>query len=293
MADLHQRVTDAIVASIERGGLDKWRRPWSVKAGSGSSPLPYNVASGATYRGINTVMLWSARETKGYETHLWGTFQQWKDRGAMVRKGEKATLGVFFKKTQYEVEGEDKVRNSVYTSGFSLFNRDQVDGYEPPAMVVAPEVDRIAVAEDFLRNTGANIEHGDARAYYMPSMDLIRMPHMSAFKSTVLYYSTALHETVHWTGTKARCDRRLDARFGTQAYAMEELVAEIGAAFLCAGLGLDDEPREDHAQYVASWLRVLKSDSTAIFKAASLAQRASDYLTRLQAAAEEDERLAA
>lgn len=292
---IYQRVTDSIVASLEKG-VGSWKRPWTVKAGA-TSPLPYNIASGANYRGINTVQLWCAREEAGWDTQSFGTFDQWMAKGAQVRKGEKATHIVFFKKNEYKTvndAGDEETRKGMIARGYCVFNQAQVDGYTIPDAVIAPEVERLAHADAFFQNTGADVRHNGTRAFYVPSQDFISVPDIDAFTSPVLYYSTLAHETAHWTGAESRLDRKLNTgRFGDAAYAVEELVAEISAAFVCAHLNLDDEPREDHAQYLASWLRVLKADPKALFSAASAAQKATDYLIGLQNVSVEPMRLAA
>lgn len=291
--NIYDRVTNSIIASLE-AGVGSWKRPWTVKAGA-TSPLPYNIASGANYRGINTVMLWCAREQFDWPTHAYGTFDQWKAKGAAVRKGEKATHIVFFKpteRTSVNDNGEDETRRGLIARGYCVFNQAQVEGYEPKVVEGIDPVERNALAEDFFRRTGADIRTGGTRAFYVPSMDFISVPDIDAFGEPVRYYSTLAHETVHWTATEKRCDRSLAGRFGDASYAAEEMVAEIGAAFICGILNLDSDVREDHAQYVASWIKVLKSDNRAIFKASSLAQKAVDYLTGLQVDVE-DERLAA
>jgi antirestriction protein ArdC len=284
--NIYQKVTDHIVRALENGP-GTWSRPWTVKAGAGS-PMPHNVASGAHYRGINTVMLWCAREAGQYPTHLWGTYQQWQDKGAQVRKGEKSTPGVFFKPTERTVvvDGEEISKGGMIARGFSLFNVAQVDGYVAPVVAI-DEVPAIDAAEAFFAATGAVIRHGGDRAYYSPMQDFVAMPERNSFRLAKLYYSTLAHECVHWTSHASRLDRKLGARFGDEAYAAEELIAELGAAFTCAQLGLDDTPRDDHAQYIASWIRVLKRDPRAIFTASSAAQRACDYLLALQAPAQQ------
>lgn len=291
---VYDRITDSIVASLEKG-VDKWKRPWTVKAGA-TSPFPYNIESGAHYRGINVVMLWCAREEHDWPTMAFGTYDQWKAKGAQVRKGEKATHIVFFKKTIYTVQGEngDEERNSAIARGYTVFNEAQVDGYVPKPFVGLSEGERLAYADGFFAGTGSRLLHNGTRAFYMPSMDLIQMPDFDSFKEPSLYYSTLAHEHVHWTGAEHRLDRKLDhGRFGDKDYAFEELVAELGAAFMCAILNIDAEPREDHAQYIASWIKVLKNDRKAIFKAASLAQKAVDYLVSLQVEQTEEDKLAA
>lgn len=289
--NIYDRVTNAIVASLEKG-VGSWSRPWTVKAGA-TSPMPYNIASGANYRGINTVMLWCAREEAGWPTQCFGTFDQWKAKQATVRKGEKATHIVFFKPTESRVDGvdggEDTVRRGMIAKGYCVFNLAQVDGYEAPTVAPVSEIERVAHADDFFHQTGADVRHGGTRAFYVPSADYISMPDIDAFRSPVLYYSTLAHETGHWTGAGKRLDRALNTgRFGDEAYAQEEIIAELTAAFVCAHLGLDNEPRDDHAQYLASWLKVLKHDNRAIFAAASAAQKATDYLIGLQTAAVAD-----
>jgi antirestriction protein ArdC len=228
------------------------------------------------------VCLWAAAQAKGYERGEWATYQQWQDKGAQVRKGEKATLVVFWKfanDASESQEGETSHSSRLlFTRGYSVFNASQVDGYVPAVEADVNIPERIAHAETFFRSIGADLRHGGNQAFYAPATDHIQMPLFGAFAENVAYYSTLAHEHTHWTATSARCDRQLGKRFGDSAYAAEELIAELGAAFTCAHLGLSTEPREDHAQYLASWLRVLKADSKAIFTAASKAQHATDWL---------------
>jgi antirestriction protein ArdC len=166
----------------------------------------------------------------------------------------------------------------LFTRGYSVFNAAQVDGYTrktEPDMLMPERIER---AEAFFQAIGANVQHGGNRAYYAPDSDHIQMPPFAAFVENVAYYSTLAHEHTHWTAQASRCDRQLGKRFGDNAYAAEELIAELGAAFTCAHLGLSTELREDHAQYIKCWLNVLKADSRAIFTAASKAQRATDWM---------------
>jgi antirestriction protein ArdC len=165
-------------------------------------------------------------------------------------------------------------------------------GYQPPVIDPSPGtvIKPIQQAKSFVAATGAIIHHGGGRAYYRPSTDSIHLPPREAFIGTPRstpaesYYSTLCHEMTHWTSAEARCNRQLGKRFGDQAYAMEELVAELGAALLCADLHITDEPRPDHAQYLASWLAVLKTDKKAIFTAALKASEATAFLAALQGA---------
>ena len=173
------------------------------------------------------------------------------------------------------------------TRGYSVFNAAQVDGYATPALPVLPEAERIDRAEAFFAALGADIRHGGSRACYVPSLDQIRMPLFAAFRDPVAYYATLAHEATHLTGHASRCNRHLRGRFGEEAYAAEELIAELGAAFVCADLALAPEPRPDHAAYVASWLRVLRGDKRAIFTAAAKAQQAADWMHAQQRAAAE------
>ena len=254
--------------------------PWHTSGRFAFSPI--NVTSRKPYRGINTVCLWAASQAKGYESGEWATYQQWQDKRAQVRKGEKSTTVVFWKFANDASETEDgETRSSsrlLFTRGYAVFNAAQVDGYTPKVESDLPIPECIAHADGFFTRIGADVAHGGNRAYYAPATDHIQMPPFQAFHESVAYYSTLAHEHTHWTSDTSRCDRQLGKRFGDNAYAAEELIAELGAAFTCAHLGLSTEPREDHAQYISSWLKVLKADSKAIFTAASKAQQATDWL---------------
>jgi len=280
--DIYQTITDRIIAAIE-AGAGAWRMPWHVAPGSGG--IPCNIASSKPYRGINVVVLWSVAQAAGYSQPLWGTYKQWQERGAQIRKGEKAAPVVFWKmldqaETQDSDEGQ---RARCVARGYHVFNAAQVDGYQPPALPeAAPEPERIASADAFFAALGATIRHGGNRAFYAPGPDIIQMPPFPAFCDPAAYYATLAHEATHWTGHKARCDRDLTGRFRSESYAAEELVAELGAAFLCADLGLASEPRPDHAAYIDSWLKVLRGDKRAIFTAAAAAQRAADWMHQRQ-----------
>jgi len=175
----------------------------------------------------------------------------------------------------------------VFARGYSVFNAGQVDRYMAPALPVLPEPERIGHAEAFFAALGADIRHGGNRACYVPSLDQVRMPPFPAFCDAVAYYATLAHEATHLTGHPSRCNRDLRGWFGEEAYAAEELVAELGAAFICADLALTPEPRSDHAAYVASWLKVLRGDKRAIFAAAAKAQQAADWMHARQPAAAE------
>lgn len=284
-ATTYQQVTDRIIAELEKGAAP-WVKPWRA---DGSADR--NVISGKPYRGINRMLLGMS----GYSSPFWGTFKQWLDKGGAVRKGEKATHIVFFKPvtsmTEADEGGENVGKSYCVLRGYCVFNLAQVDGIEMPAPVIAaPEHDRHTLAELTLKHSGARIEHGGDAAFFSPSGDYIKMPHLSAFDNAPSYYATAMHELTHWTGHKSRLDRNQLGKFGNPAYAFEELVAEMGAAFLCADHGIQGELR--HAGYIQSWLKACRDNDRAIFKAAALAQQAADYVAQLAAAAT-DERIAA
>jgi antirestriction protein ArdC len=228
---------------------------------------------------------WAAAEAKGYDSGEWGTYKQWQEHGAQVRKGEKATTVVFWKFANTALENQDGEHEQfamgsrlLFTRGYCVFNSAQVDGYTPKPEAEVPILERIQLADACFTSIGADVRHGGNRAYYTTTDDHIQMPPFQAFAENVSYYSTLAHEHTHWTAKSQRCNRQLGKRFGDNAYAAEELIAELGAAFVCAHLGLSTEPREDYAQYISSWLKVLKADKRAIFTAASKAQQAADYL---------------
>ena len=279
--DVYACVTSQIITAIEQGA-GTWRMPWHTSGRFAFSPI--NVASKKPYRGINTVCLWAAAQAKGYESGEWGTYQQWQDRGAQVRKGEKATLVVFWKfanesgETQNDGEQPASSSRLLFTKGYNVFNAAQVDGYTPKVDAERSMPERIEQGDAFFKAIGSDLRHGGNQAFYSPSGDYVQMPPLAAFRDAISYYSTLAHEHTHWTANAARCNRELGKRFGDNAYAAEELIAELGAAFTCAHLGLSTEPREDHAQYLQSWLRVLKADKRAIFTAASKAQQATDWM---------------
>jgi antirestriction protein ArdC len=292
-ADVYARVTDAIVAAIESGmakGKD-WRMPWHRRRDPGGSPmLPVNVARGAAYRGVNTLALWAAAEARGYPGGLWGTYRQWAELGGQVRKGERAATVVFWRfpdaaKASGEAKGgeeaEEGVRRGPWARAYAVFNAAQVDGAALPAST-APRLSegaRIVEAEAFFAALpGLDLRHGGNAAFYSPGTDHVQMPPFADFRSGEGYYATLAHEAAHWTGHPSRLARDLTGRFGGGAYAAEELVAELGAAFALAALGLAAEPREDHARYVAHWLGLLRGDRQAIFTAAGKAQAAADWL---------------
>jgi antirestriction protein ArdC len=278
--DIYRKVTDAIVAAIE-SGIGQYRMPWSIRQDKGFSPI--SVGSGKPYRGINTLVLWAQSQSKGYSSALWGTYKQWSELGGQVRKGEHGSpvvyWGTYDKQTDEEEDG--RLNRGLFAKGFTVFNIEQVDNCKLPNRL-EPKLnhnERVAHAESFFAATGVTIRDGGNRACYRPDTpEAVYMPGFDQFADSVNYYSVLAHECSHWTSHASRCDRQLGKRFGDDAYAVEELIAELGSAYTMARLELELTPRNDHAQYLQSWLRVLKADKRAIFTAASKAQQAADFL---------------
>lgn len=291
--DVHQAVTDQIIAAIE-AGVGSWQMPWH-RSGEGLN-RPVNIDTGNHYRGVNVIALWASAQMRGFSTGTWGTYRQWGNRDCQVRKGEKASLIVFYKELDISRDnsqtGEAEADTVMFARASWVFNSDQVDGFQPSTIpVTTSPAKRIDTAEHFIQTTGADIRHGGTRAYYRHTDDFVQMPDIERFlgsttsTATESYYATLLHELTHWTGHEKRCDRQFGDRFGNDAYAMEELVAELGAAFLCTDIGITAELRADHAQYIEHWLKIMKADKKAIFTAAAKAAKASDFLKGLQPAA--------
>jgi len=291
--DLYERVTAQIVASLEQG-VKPWLKPWSA-ATPGDAVRPLR-ANGQPYRGINVLMLWGAAADHGYACPVWMTFKQALELGGCVRKGEHGSLVVYastFTRTETnDNTGEEAERNIPFLKGYTVFNVEQIDGlperFLAPAPALPAGLERIERAEAFAAATGAVIRHGGNRAFFSPSGDFVQMPPLQAFRDAESYYAVLAHELTHWTGHESRLARAFGKRFGDKAYAFEELVAELGSAFLAADLALTPEPRPDHAGYLANWLDVLKADKRAIFTAASHAQRAADFLSNLSPAAQQE-----
>ena len=273
--DVHQAVTDAIIKTMEAGEAGQWTCPWHRKGGS---VLPVNALTGKHYRGVNTLTLWCAEQANGWGPQ-WATYRQWQELGAQVRKGEHSTIIVFFKELGEDEDGRKRI---VARASYG-FNASQVEGApEAGEPLPASEWCLPEIFDGFVERTGAIVIPGGEMACYIPSQDLIRIPSRSRFPSAHGYASTMLHELTHWSGAPGRLNRDLTGRFKSEAYAAEELIAELGAAFLCAELGLESEPHPNHASYIASWIQLLRSDPKAVFTAASAASRAAGYLTSLQ-----------
>ena len=280
-ADVYTRITAEIVAAVE-AGAGEWRMPWHHDGAATARPT--NAATAKRYRGINTVALWVAAVTAGYDQGLWGTYRQWQATNAQVRKGEKATTIVLWKEIASAEnvddgsDDDDRGRPRMFARAFSVFNVAQVDGYEPEPAAILTETERFAHAETFIANLGINTMFGGGEAYYRPSTDTVHMPLFAQFHDAAAFYGVWLHECGHGSGAPHRLGRDLSGRFGSAAYAIEEVSVEILAGLVLADLAIAHHPRPDHAAYVASWLEVLKHDPRAIFTAASKAQQAADWM---------------
>jgi antirestriction protein ArdC len=280
MRDLYAEVTNRIVAALE-AGVTPWIRPWSVDF----EPTPINAVSRRCYRGINTVLLTLEAQARGFNRNAWLTYRQAKEIGAQVRAGESGCLVIFYKLhdlpnpvTVEQIEDAPRPKVVPFLRSFTVFNLAQIDGLpdrlkEREAMVAWNSQD---AAENIITGSGAMIRHGGAMAFYDLRDDFIQLPERRSFPDGAGYYATALHELVHWTGHVKRLNRQLGRRFGEAAYAMEELVAEMGSAFLCASCYLEGRLR--HANYIGQWLQVLRNDKRAVFAAAAKAQQAADFI---------------
>ena len=279
--DLYASVTDQIITALE-AGTPPWVCPW---ARGQSRALPANLASKRPYRGINVLLLNMQQMAHGYPLNRWLTFQQARSLSGCVRKGETGTQIVFFKMLERDgpapIAANDAPGRKVIPliRSFTVFNAAQIDGL-PRVMLEVPVPPEgwtsVGAADEVLVRSGADIRHGGDRAFYRPADDIIQLPYQAQFPQASSYYATALHELTHWTGTPERCNRELRSRQHIEAYAFEELVAEMGAAFLSNHCGLAGELQ--HASYIANWLESLRNDKRLIFTAASLAQKAADYL---------------
>jgi antirestriction protein ArdC len=287
--DVYAEVTARIVAQLENG-VRPWHQPWQAghPAGSVSRPLRHNAVP---YRGVNVIVLWLTAVERGYASPFWLTFNQAKELGGMVRKGEKGTTVVyanaFEKTTTDEATGEQTKERIPFLKAYTVFNAEQVEGlpahfYTPPAEP-KERAERLGDADAFFAYTQAETRHGGTRAYYSPADDYIQLPDFDRFVTRESYYATRAHESIHWTKHPIRLARDLGGkRFGDEGYAVEELVAELGAAFVCADLGIAPEVMPEHAAYLGSWLKVLKADSRAIFTAAGHAEKAAEFLNAMQ-----------
>jgi antirestriction protein ArdC len=279
--DLYAEVSARIISELERGAAP-WIKPWPATAGHN---VPQNAVTNRPYSGCNVILLWLARD-RGWATPRFLTYKQAAEAGGHVRKGEHGTKVYFVKQLQLRDEkGDDAdLRLVPMMREYTVFNVSQCENLPDsisagkPMRVRNPDA-RDALADQFLRATGADLREGHGEAYYVPSRDFISMPAFAAFKGADHFYNVAFHELTHWAGHKSRLDRDLKHRFGSRDYAAEELVAELGAAFLCAEFGFNNDLR--HAGYIATWIDLLKADKRAFFTACSRASKAADYLRGL------------
>ena len=291
--DIYTEVTEAIVQAIE-AGPGGCVMPWHRKANAG---MPRNPATKNQYRGVNTLILWITAQQRGYASSSWASYLQWRSIGAQVREGERGTVIVFYKRMderpEQDAEGDKKGRARMLLRYSYVFNADQVDGWKSDDLFRGGDHGTLAAVEAFIEAIDCDRRYGSDSAYYSPAHDRIFMPDRTTFYDTPSgncvenFYAVLLHEQIHWTGHKSRLARDFSGKFGSESYAMEELVAELGAAFLCATLSISTSPRPDHAAYLASWLKVLKEERTAIFTAASAATKACEHLVELVEAKKE------
>lgn len=286
--DIYSRITNQIIQALEQG-VKPWTQPWNAAHGAGhvSRPLRHN---NQPYAGINVLTLWASAMTAHYSAPIWMTFKQAVELGGHVRKGERGSPVVYadtmHRSEADETTGRDTERHIPFLKAYTVFNVEQIEGlpthYHAPAIAKLNPDQRIAEAEVFFASTRADIRHGGDSAYYNPAQDYIQMPSFEAFCDAQSYYATLAHEATHWTRHTTRLNRDFGRkRFGDCGYAREELVAELGAAFLCADLGVRLDDRADHAAYIGHWLAVLQEDKRAVFAAAAHAQRAVDLLKGL------------
>ena len=276
MSTVYQEVTDSIIQQLEQGATP-WIKPWKT-----DSTADKNFLSQKPYQGVNRLILGLSSMVNSFDCPVWASFKQWQSIGANVRKGEKGTKIVFYSPVTKENKATGDIESYNLLKAYYVFNASQVDGVTIQSPVTPDKpFNAIEAAELRIKLTGAVITHGGDSAFYAPSVDKINVPHKASFLTESNYYATVFHELVHWTGAEHREKRAFGKRFGDNAYAFEELVAEMGAAFLCQDYRIQGELR--HAGYLQSWLKVLKEDSKAIFKAAALAQKAADYINALDA----------
>jgi len=272
--DVRKIITDKIIEQMQACIASDYKKPWfSIDM------MPINAVTKKTYRGMNTFWL----GLTGYSVLEFASYKQWESIGAQVRKGEKGHLVIYYMPFEIEDKDTGEKKTIPLLKHSTVFNCSQVDGYEP---IVFDNTlnDNKAVkhAEEFVKNCGIEVRNDIGQAFYMPSTDRVHIPKLDQFKDAESYYSVLFHEFTHATGAKTRLDRNLSGKYGDETYAFEELIAELGSAFTMAHLGLESEPREDHAKYLKNWIAALKNDTSFIFQASAKAQLASDWLIEQQ-----------
>jgi antirestriction protein ArdC len=282
-ANLYDEVTARIITELEAGRLP-WVQPWG-RTGSIGPSLPRNALTSRAYSGVNVLILWGAVIEHGWPSQSWLTFRQAQEAGGCVRKGERGQCVVYADRFTPEAEKEratrdgDEAKAVSFLKRFTVFNVAQCEGLREglasdPAPL--PERDIVPLAEAVIAASGVDFRIGGDKAFYAPKPDFVQVPPQPAFFEQINYYRTCLHELTHATGSPKRLNRNLTNPFGSKDYAREELIAEMGSAFLCAALGIT--PTVRHADYIGSWLEVIREDNRAIFRAASAATKAADWL---------------
>jgi antirestriction protein ArdC len=274
--DIYEKITNDIIVTLE-AGIVPWHKPWASDGQQASIDIPHNASSGRAYSGINILILMMRRAACGYSSNGWLTYKQAQALGGQVRKGEKGE-GIVYWQVKEQEDDAGNVQKRMIMRMFTVFNAEQCDGLE--GSTFAPEPIEAGDICQRLQQAGCRISLGHAGASYHPLHDSIAMPAPSAFESVEHFDSTLLHEATHWTGHRSRLARDLMNRFGDDAYAAEELIAEMGSAFLCAQLGVPMTGLQ-HSDYIGHWLGVLRADKRAIFTAATAAQKACAYLLDL------------
>jgi antirestriction protein ArdC len=285
---LYQEITDKIIADLEAGRAP-WVQPWGTAAAKATLAMPQNASTHRRYSGINVLILWGAVIERGFSSQSWLTFRQALGLGGNVRKGERGTTVVYADRFTPEderrraTETGEEAQAIPFLKRFTVFNTAQCEGLPDEMMAVAPPVETGLVlpqAEALIRATGIDFRIGGARAFYSPTHDFVQVPPPQAYFEPINWHRTALHEVSHASGAAHRLNRDLSGSFGSKAYAREELIAEMASAFVCASLGI--VPTVRHADYLGSWLEVLREDDRAIVRAASAASKAADYLLAFQ-----------
>lgn len=301
--DIRQEVTDKVVAAIEslKDGDVNWIKSWATV-----NNRPIAKSTGIPYKGMNWLLLMMEAARMGYKSNEWGTFNYWFKAGGGEREGKTVT-----KESKYSVKGQTgtlcvkwytvvseetnkttgkkKTNSFMKPSPFKVFNADQVEGYEAPPVAEIPDVQPVTAADNLADELNVMVQHADLNsAFYLPSRDVVNVPPATQFKTEEDYGCTLLHEIGHWTGAKSRMDRDLENHFGDQSYIFEELIAELFSAMMAGELGITPTPREDHAHYLKGWLKKLKEDKFAIFRAVAAAQKAADWVHDATEVSEED-----
>ncbi|ATF95453.1 DNA primase TraC [Cedecea neteri] len=273
--DVYQTVTDSIIEALEMG-VKPWMCPW--KRNGMVSGIPSNLSTGTAYSGINIMLFWCSAAKPGFNDSRWLTYKQAQEQGAHVRKGEIGTTGIFYKMLEKEID-DGQIERIPMVKSFTVFNVEQIDGLslgEGAVPQAGEAFDPLPYVETLFQRTGADITERGQQACYRPITDEIWLPERHLFDDAANFYATGLHELVHWSGARSRLNREKEGRFGSEGYAFEELIAELGSAFLMADLGVRGEVQ--HGSYIASWLKALRGDKRYIFKAASAASKAHCFL---------------